>query len=145
MPKESYTLKHVQMAYAAFGGASFDMKQGISEDGVTIEMAEDFGERTMGGDGSTLWSEYVGSNGTVTLSIMANSPAYPFFVNLQTVQRQSGTKGRDSATIINKDFNESITCSNGAIRSISGEKYDKRGNAYRTVVIDFGSITRIAA
>ncbi len=145
MSKESYTIKHVQMAYAAFGGASFDLKQGLSEDGVTIEMAEDFGERTMGVDGSSLWSEYESSNGTVTLSIMANSPAYAFFVNLQTVQRNTGTKGRDSATIINKDFNESITCSKGAIRSISGEKYDKRGNALRTVVIDFESIVKVAA
>lgn len=145
MAKESYSLKNVSIAYAPNGGAAFDCKNGLSTDGCTIAMAEDFGERTMGADGSTLWSEYMTANGTVTLSVMANSPAYAFFVTLQNAQRTAGGKGRDTMTIVNRDFSEQFACASCAIQNISGEKYDKTGNAVRTITINAGSISRIAA
>lgn len=145
MAKESYTLAHVNASYSPYGGAAFDLKQGLAEDGITITMDEDFGERSNGADGSTLWSEYMGSSGTIDVVVMANSPVYAYFVTLQAAQRASGTKGRDTLSIVNRDFNESITASKCAIQRISGEKTDKRGNATRTITISAGSITRVAA
>lgn len=145
MAKESYTLAYVNCSYSAYGGAAFDLKKGLAEDGITINMDEDFGERTMGADGSTLWSEYMTSSGTIDIVVMANSPAYAFFATLQAAQRASGIKGRDTLSINNPDFNESITASNCAILRISGEKYDKRGNTTRTITISAGSITRVAS
>lgn len=143
--KKSYTMHHVNMAYSAFSGASFDLKNGLSTDGVTISMAEDFGERTVGADGRSLWSEYMSENGTVTISIMSNSPAYAFFTALQNAQRITGTKGRDSITIANTDFNEAFTCADVAIQSIGEVKYDKAGNASRPIVFNCGKITRVAS
>lgn len=145
MAKESYTLAHVNASYSAFDGAAFDLKNAIAEDGITITMDEDFGERTNGADGSTLWSEYMTSSGVIDIAVMANSPVYTFFVTLQAAQRASGTKGRDTLSITNRDFNESFRASKCAIRSISGEKFDKAGNAVRTISISAGSITRISS
>ena len=115
------------------------------KDGITITMDEDFGERSNGADGSTLWSEYMGSSGTIDIVVMANSPVYAYFVTLQAAQRASGTKGRDTLSITNRDFNEAFTASKCAIQRISGEKIDKRGNATRTITISAGSITRVAS
>ena len=145
MAKESYTLVHANASYSAYGAAAFDLKQGLAEDGITINMDEDFGERTNGADGSTLWSEYMTSSGTIDIVVMANSPVYAYFVTLQAAQRASGTKGRDTFSCTNRDFNESFTASKCAIQRISGEKIDKRGNATRTITISAGSITRVAA
>lgn len=145
MPKESYTLAHVNASYSAYGAAAFDLKQGLAEDGITINMDEDYGERTNGADGSTLWSEYMTTSGTIDIVVMANSPVYAYFVALQAAQRASGTKGRDTFSCNNRDFSESFTASKCAIQRISGEKFDKRGNATRTITISAGSITRVAA
>lgn len=139
----SYTLKNVTMSYAAFGGASIDCKNGIAEGGCTIALAEDYGERTAGGDGSTMWSEYMTSHGTVMLNVMPYSPVYAFFVTLQTAQRATGSKGSDTMTIVNKNFSESFTCSAVAIQSISGETFDKAGNTVRVITLSCGEISRI--
>ena len=141
----SYTLKNVTMSYAALGGAAINVKDGLAEGGCSITFAEDFGERTAGADGSTMWSEYMTSHGTITLNVMPYAPVYAFFVNLQAAQRATGTKGRDTMTIVNKNFNESFTCSGCAIQSISGETYDKAGNTVRVVTISAGEISRIGA
>lgn len=143
--KKSYTMAHVSIAYAPFGGGAFDCKTGISEDGVSIAMAEDYGERTVGADGSTFWSEYCSNNGTITLNVLANSPAYAFFATLQSTQRVSGTKGRDTMTIVNKDFSESFSCKDVAIQSIGEVTYDKVGNAARVITFNAGDIQRTAA
>lgn len=143
--KKSYTMAHVSIAYAPFGGGAYDCKTGLAEDGVTITMAEDYGERTVGADGSTLWSEYCSNHGTITLNIMANSPAYAFFSTLQTAQRATGTKGRDTMTIVNKDFTEQFSCKDVAIQSIGDVTYDKAGNASRAITFNAGDIQRTAA
>ncbi len=142
---ESYTLHNVSIAYAPFGAASFDCKNGIAEAGVTVAMSEDFGERVKGGDGSSYWTEYCSTDGTITLNVLATSPAYAFFVALQHAQRASGTKGRDSMTILNRDFNEMISCADCAIQNISGETYDKAGSTVRVITINSGRITKMAA
>ena len=142
---KTYTIKNVSISYAAFGGGSYDCKQGIAEDGCTVEMAEDFGERTMGADGSTLWSEYETKNGTVTLNVMANSPVYAYFVSLNNAQRLAGTKGQDSMTIKNRSFSEQFSCADVAIQSISGETYDKAGHTVRVITLSCGTIDRFAA
>lgn len=144
MAKKSYCIKNVSITYSPNGGATFNCKEGIAEGGATIAYAEDFGERTVGADGSTLWSEYVTSHGTITLNIMANSPAYAYFVTLHNTQRMSGSVGEDILSINNRDFNESFNCADCAIQSISGETYDKAGNTVRVVTINAGKITRIA-
>lgn len=145
MAKESYTLANVSVTYAPFGAASFDCKNGIAESGVTIAMSEDFGERVKGGDGTSMWTEYCSSDGTITLNVNQYSPVYAFFVALQNAQRLAGKKGRDTMTILNRDMNEVITCSQCAIQSISGETYDKSGSTVRVITINAGSITRLAA
>lgn len=145
MAKSAYSIKRVSVTYAPFGAASFDCKNGLAESGVTIAMAENFGERTNGSDGSSMWSEYEGSQGTVTINLLPNSPVYAFFVNLQNAQRLSGTKGEDTMTIVNKSFNEAFTCANCAIESISGETFDKVGNTVRVITINAGEITKVAA
>lgn len=145
MAKESYTLAHVSITYAPFGAASFDCKNGIAESGCSIAMSEDFGERVKGGDGSSMWTEYCSQDGTITLNVNPYSPAYAFFVALQNAQRMSGTKGRDTMTILNRDLNEMISCAQCAIQSISGETYDKSGATVRVVTINSGTITRMSA
>lgn len=145
MAKESYTLYNVSVTYAPFGAASFDCKNGIAESGVTVTMSEDFGERVKGGDGSSMWTEYCSSDGTITLNVNPYSPAYAFFIALQNAQRMAGKKGRDTMTILNRDLRETITCAQCAIQSISGETYDKSGSTVRVITINAGSITRMAA
>lgn len=145
MAKESYCLKNVAITYAPMGTASFDCKNGLAEGGAVIAFAEDFGERTTGSDGSSLWSEYMTSHGTVTLNLMANSPGYAFFVMLHNAQRATGKFGADTMTIVNKDFTEMFSCGKCAVQSISGETYDKAGNTVRVVTINCGEITRMAA
>lgn len=53
-------------------------------------------------------------------------------MTLQNAQRTAGGKGRDTMTIVNRDFSEQFACASCAIQNISGEKYDKAGNAVRT-------------
>lgn len=145
MAKKSYSLMRVSIIYTAFGGVSFDCKDGIAESGCVVAMAENFGERTMGGDGSSMWSEYESANGTITINLLPTSPAYAYFVTLQNAQRLTGTKGQDTMTILNRSLNEQITCADCAIESISGETYDKAGNTVRVITINAGSITKVAA
>ena len=145
MAKSAYSIKRVSVVYAPFGAASFDCKNGLAESGVTISMSDNFGERTVGADGSSLWSEYENSNGTITINLLPNSPVYAFFINLQNAQRLSGRKGEDTMTIVNKSFNEAYTCAKCSIESISGETFDKVGNNVRVVTINAGEITRVAA
>lgn len=144
MDKENYTLHNVSVVYSPFGAASFDCREGIAESGVTIAMAEDFGERVMGGDGTSMWSEYCSDHGTVTLNVNPYSPAYAFFIALQNAQRASTTKGRDTMTIQSSDLKEIITCAQCAIQSISGETYDKAGSTVRVITINCGHINRMA-
>jgi hypothetical protein len=145
MAKKAYCLNNCSVSYAAYGSVSFDLKNGIAENGVTVEMAEDFGERMVGGDGSSAWSEYMSSNGTISLEIMPYSDSYAFFTSLQNTQRATGSKGMDTVTILDRNFNRTIIGSDVAIRSISGEQISKSGNNVVTILLDCGSITRQGA
>jgi hypothetical protein len=145
MSKKAFSLAHCSASYAVYGGVSFDLKNGISENGVTIEFAEDFGERVVGGDGTSMWTEYMSSNGTITVELMPYSDAYAFFITLQNTQRASGSKGQDSITITDRDLNRNWVGSDVAIQSISGEQINKAGNNVVTVTLSCGSITRQAA
>lgn len=141
----TYTIKNVSIAYAAYGGVAIDCKDGLAEGGCTIAFDEDFGERAKGADGSTLWSEYETTSGTVTLNVMPYSPLYAFFRTLQASQRGAGSKGQDTMTIVNTNFSESFTCSAVAIQNISGETFDKAGNTVRVITLNCGEIHVVAA
>jgi hypothetical protein len=145
MTKKAFSLAHCSASYAVYGGVSFDLKNGISENGVTIEFAEDFGERVVGGDGTSMWTEYMSSHGTITVELMPYSDAYAFFITLQNTQRATGSKGQDSITITDRDLNRNWVGSDVAIQSISGEQISKSGNNVVTVTLSCGSITRQAA
>lgn len=58
MSKQTYSIARASAAYAVFGGVSFDLKQGLTDNGITINLDEDFGERNKAIDGSSIWSEY---------------------------------------------------------------------------------------
>jgi hypothetical protein len=145
MTKKAFSLAHCSASYAVYGGVSFDLKNGIAENGVTIELAEDLGERVVGADGSSMWTEYMTSHGTITVELMPYSDAYPFFITLQNAQRATGSKGQDTITIIDRDLQRNWVGSDVAIQSISGEQISKSGNNVVTVTLSCGSITRQAA
>lgn len=138
----TYTIKNVSISYAAFSGATFDCKQGLAEDGVTVSMTEDFGERLNGAAGDTMWSEYETNSGTITINLMPNSKTFAFLDALHTAQRASGTAGNDAVYITNRNNGETITATEVAIQNPGDITYNKSGTAIRAVILNAGHITR---
>ena len=90
MKKPTYSIARASAAYAVFGGVSFDLKQGLTDNGITINLDEDFGERNKAIDGSSIWSEFETSAGTIVLEYLPSSPCVPFFITLHATQRGTG-------------------------------------------------------
>lgn len=139
MPKQVYSVARASAAYAVFSGVSFDIKQGLAENGISIAYTEDFGERHVGTD-STLWSEYATKHGTMTLEYLANSPAVPFFQNLHTTQRMTGTTGLDTVTVLDRDMQTTFTGSDVAIQSITGHGVKKAKGDSVVVTLNCGNL-----
>lgn len=145
MAKQSYSIARASAAYASFGGVSFDLKQGIGENGISINLDEDFGERHKGADGSTLWSEYETSSGTIVIEYLANSPAIPFFTALHATQRGTGSTGQDTITILDRDMGMTHTASDVSIQSITGHSIKKAKGDMVVVTLNCGKITSMGA
>lgn len=143
MSKQAYSIARVSAAYAVFGGVSFDLKQSLGENGITINPDEDFGERVKGADGSSLWCEYESSGGTIVAEYLASSPAVAFFMALHATQRATGTTGLDSIVIVDRDMQITHTASDVAIQSITGHTVKKAKGDMIVVTLNYGKISSI--
>ena len=121
------------------------MKQGLTDNGITINLDEDFGERNKAIDGSSIWSEYETSAGTIVLEYLPSSPCVPFFITLHATQRGTGSTGSDTVTVIDRDMKFTYTGSQVAIQSITGHNVKKSKGDSIVVTLNCGQITSIGA
>lgn len=143
--KQVYSIARVSAAYAVAGGVTFDCKQSLGENGITINPDEDYGERIKGADGSSLWCEYESSGGTIVMEFLPSSPAVPFFMALHATQRATGTTGLDSYVIIDRDMQTTHTASDVAIQSITGHTVKKSKGDMVVVTLNYGKLSSIGA
>lgn len=143
--KQAYSIARVSAAYAVSGGVSFNFKQSLGENGITINPGEDFGERIRGADGSTLWCEYESNDGTIVAEFLASSPAVPFFMALHATQRATGTTGLDSIVIVDRDMQTTHTASDVAIQSITGHTVKKSKGDMIVVTLNYGKLSSVGA
>lgn len=145
MSKQTYSIARASAAYAVFGGVSFDLKQGLTDNSITINLDEDFGERNKAIDGSSIWSEYETSSGTIVLEYLPSSPCVAFFMALHATQRGTGSTGSDTVTILDRDMKITHTGSQVAIQSITGHGVKKSKGDSIVVTLNCGQITSIGA
>ena len=118
--------------YAAISGpgGSFSIGSGAgnSEEGITVEMAEDKGTMTTGADGQVMHSLHAGKSGTATIRLLKTSPTNALLMAMYNFQSlTSANFGRNTITVTDAVRGDTITLSNVAFRRAPTITYAKEG------------------
>ncbi|MTC35809.1 DUF3277 family protein [Providencia alcalifaciens] len=137
----TYSFMDVSASIAGVGGL-FELGYGsaVSEEGITVSMAEDKNTMTIGADGEVMHSLHAGKGGTVTVVLLKTSPTNAklnMMYNLQ--QFSSATWGNNVITIRNKASNDMAVCRSVAFKRIPDWQNAKVGNTV-SWVFDAGKI-----
>lgn len=125
----TYSFIDVNAAIAGPGGAfSLGYGSGVSEEGITITMAEDKDTMTVGADGEVMHSLHAAKHGTVTVKLLKTSPVNNKLMALYDLQSlSSSTWGNNVITVTNSVSGDAIACRSVAFKKIPDLNYQKDG------------------
>lgn len=137
----TYSFMDVSASIAGVGGL-FELGYGaaVSEEGITVSMAEDKNTMTIGADGEVMHSLHAGKGGTVTVVLLKTSPTNAKLNTMYNLQQfSSATWGNNVITVRNKVSNDTTVCRSVAFKRIPDWQNAKVGNTV-SWVFDCGKI-----
>lgn len=123
---KTYSFKNTHFAITGPGG-SFSLKDGSSEEGITVAPREDRSKLNMGADGTGMHSLYQDKSCTVTVRLLKNSPVNALLSGLYNFQTEnSSTHGQNTITITS-EIGDAMTISGAAFKRHPDVGYNKDG------------------
>lgn len=140
----AYSFLDVQATIVGPGG-SFNLGNGSgsAEEGITVEMAEDKNNMTIGADGTPMHSLHAGKGGTVTVRLLKTSPVNAQLQAMYDVQSTSSALwGQNVISINNTASGDNTGCRYVAFKKMPNNTYAKDGGTNEWV-FDAGAIDQI--
>lgn len=140
----TYSFLDCQAAITGPGGTfSIGSGSGNSEEGITVEPAEEIDTMTVGADGQVMHSLHADKSGKVTVRLLKTSPVNALLSAMLAFQRISGANhGQNTITIKNIVTGDSITCQQTAFAKVPTITYAKDGGmnewSFNAGIIDVG-------
>ena len=136
----TYSFKDVTAALVGVGG-SINLGNGAatSEEGITIEAAEDKNVMTIGADGAGMHSLVANNAGTITVRLLKTSPVNAQLQTMYNVQTLSSiAHGKNVITVRDVARGDAIVCTGVAFKRAPSLTYAKEGG---TVEWQFDAIS----
>lgn len=98
---QTYSFLDVHATIVGPGGAiPLGSGAGASEEGITLDAAEDINSMTIGADGSVMHSLHAGKSGTITIRLLKTSPVNAALMAMYNFQTAAATThGQNTITI----------------------------------------------
>lgn len=125
----TYSFLDVNCSLVGPGGA-INLGQGaaVSEEGITIEPAEDIDSMTIAADGTPMHSLHANKSGTVTVRLLKTSPVNQKLAQLYAFQTASGVNhGQNTVSLSNSSTQDAVTCRQVAFKRAPTLTYAKEG------------------
>ncbi|WP_051870336.1 phage structural protein [Xenorhabdus bovienii] len=126
-------------------GGIVDLGNGaaVSEEGITVAMAEAKNTMTLSADGEVMHSLHAGKSGTITVTLLKTSPANAKLMLMYNAQQfSSATWGNNGILIRNKVSGDTTAARSVAFQKIPDIANAKVGNTV-SWVFDCGKIDTI--
>lgn len=125
----TYSFLDVNATMVGAGGViDLGAGAGVSDEGITIEMAGDKNTMTVGADGEGMHSLHADKSGTVTVTLLKTSPTNAKLMALYQLQSNaSNLHGQNVITITNPKTGDVTTCRQCAFRKLPANVYAKDG------------------
>ncbi|KPH79322.1 phage protein [Bosea vaviloviae] len=129
MASKTYSFLDVQAAIRGPNGSfSLGNGAGVSEEGITVSMADDKMSVLMGADGSGMYSLHAAANGSVTVRLLKTSPVNSLLQDMYSADTASSANaGQNTISIRNPVSGDSITAADCAFRKMPDVAYGKDG------------------
>ncbi|MGJ0580787.1 DUF3277 family protein [Xenorhabdus bovienii] len=140
----TYSFMDVSASIAGVGGI-VDLGNGaaVSEEGITVAMAEAKNTMTLSADGEVMHSLHAGKAGTITVTLLKTSPANAKLMLMYNAQQfSSATWGNNGILIRNKVSGDTTAARSVAFQKIPDIANAKVGNTV-SWVFDCGKIDTI--
>ncbi|MGJ0637864.1 DUF3277 family protein [Xenorhabdus bovienii] len=140
----TYSFIDVSASIAGVGGI-IDLGNGaaVSEEGITVAMAEAKNTMTLSADGEVMHSLHAGKAGTITVTLLKTSPANAKLMLMYNAQQfSSATWGNNGILIRNKVSGDTTAARSVAFQKIPDIANAKVGNTV-SWVFDCGKIDTI--
>lgn len=116
---------------------------GVSEEGITVEPAEDIDVTTIGADGSGMHSLRANKSGKITVRLLKTSPLNLQLAEALAFQRISGANwGINTFSLVNMTSGDTITGQQVAFAKVPVVTYAKDGGinewSFNAITIDIG-------
>ncbi|MDE9432792.1 DUF3277 family protein [Xenorhabdus bovienii] len=137
----TYSFIDVSASIAGVGGI-VDLGNGaaVSEEGITVAMAEAKNTMTLSADGEVMHSLHAGKAGTITVTLLKTSPANAKLMLMYNAQQfSSATWGNNAILIRNKASGDTTAARSVAFQKIPDISNAKVGNTV-SWVFDCGKI-----
>ncbi len=111
-------------------GGSINLGAGaaVSEEGITIEPAEDINTMTIGADGKPMHSLHANKSGHLTVTLLKTSPVNKQLALMYAFQTAAGANhGQNTISVTNNQTGDVITCQVVAFKKAPPLKYAKEG------------------
>ena len=137
----AYSFLDVEATLEGPGGSfSLGSGAGVAEEGITIEPKGDVNIMTEGADGSYMHSLRGSRSGTITVTLLRNSPTNEKLQTMITYQRSSARyHGQNTVTLRHMASGDVITCEGVAFSKQPGLPYATEGGKLAWV-FDAGKI-----
>lgn len=125
----TYSFLDVQCSIVGPGGAiNLGQGAGSTEEGITIEPADDIDTLVVGADGTPMHSLSANKSGTVSVKLLKTSPVNAKLAQLYAFQTASGSNhGQNTISLNNNASGDSVTCQQVAFKRAPTLVYDKAG------------------
>lgn len=125
----TYSFLDVNATLVGAGGViDLGAGAGVSDEGITIEMAGDKNTMTVGADGEGMHSLHADKSGTVTVTLLKTSPTNAKLMALYQLQTSaSNLHGQNVITVTNPKTGDVTTCRQSAFRRPPANVYAKDG------------------
>lgn len=124
----SYSLKDVTMTIDGEGG-NLSLKEGVGDEGISIEPTGDQNTMTSGADGTVMHSLSASSASTVTLRLLKTSPVNAQLMTMFNYQAGSSSRwGTNTITVEDSARGDLVTVTNAAFKKAPPLKYAKDGD-----------------
>ena len=125
----TYSFLDVNCSIIGPGGA-INLGQGaaVTDEGITIDPAEDIDTLTIAADGTPMHSLHANKSGTITVRLLKTSPANQKLAQLYAFQTASGVNhGQNTMSLTNNNTQDAVTCQQVAFKKAPPLTYGKEG------------------
>ena len=140
---QSYSFKDVNAAIVGPGGA-FSLTGSAAEEGITIEMRADKNDLQVGADGNWMHSLRADKSGTITISLLKNSPINAQLSGMYNLQTSSSTLWGQNVLTIVTSVGDAITIAGAAFKRQPTVVYATVGGINQWV-LEAGSVDMVLA